>query len=74
MAQPIFYSPYCLPVDFPFYSPLLTWKPSFDVKRSFPPWSQVACKLTSPFSTPPHSLPFQIPGPPGVSPSSPAPY
>jgi hypothetical protein len=23
-----------------------------------PPWSQVACKLTSPFPSPPHSLPI----------------
>ncbi len=28
---------------------------------SRPPWSQVTRELTSPFSTPPHSSPFQIP-------------
>jgi hypothetical protein len=36
-------------------SPLLTWNPSFCVVRSRPPWSQVAHKLTSPPSFPPHS-------------------
>ncbi len=50
--------PLLLSVDFPFYSPLLTWKPSFGVMRPCPPWSKVACKLTSPFSSPPCPLPI----------------
>jgi hypothetical protein len=61
MAQLIFYTPCCFPVNFPFYSPLLTWKSSFDVKQPCPPWSQVARKQTFPFSFSPHPLPFQIP-------------
>ncbi len=65
MAQFPFLLPLLVPCCVPSYSPLLTWKPSFDVKRSCPPWSQVARPLSSPFSSPPHSLPipspFQIP-------------
>ncbi len=54
---PLFYSPCWFPVDFPFYSPLLNWKPSFGVMRSCPPWSQVARKLISLSPNPPQSLP-----------------
>ncbi len=35
----------------------------FGVIGSRPPWSQVTCKLTSPFSTPPLSQPLPIPSP-----------
>ncbi len=45
-------NPFCSP----FESPLLTWNPP-SCDRIRPPWSQVACKLTSPFSTLPQSLP-----------------
>ncbi len=45
---------------------LLTWKPSFGVIRSRPPWPQVTRKLTSPFSSPPQSLPIPNSRPPGV--------
>jgi hypothetical protein len=41
-----------LPFPFTYLETLL------DVIGSHPPWSQVTCKLTSPFSTPPHSLPI----------------
>ncbi len=57
-AIPCFCSPCYSPLT-SLWSPLLTWKPSFGVMRSCPPWSPVACKLTSPFSFPPH--PFPIP-------------
>ncbi len=54
--------PFCYPCYYPltspFYSLLLTWKPSFGVMRPCPPWSQDARKLTSPFSSPPHPLPI----------------
>ncbi len=56
MAQyPFFCSPCQFLVNPLFHSPLLTWKPSFGVMRSCPPWPQVARKLTSPSSFPPHS-------------------
>jgi hypothetical protein len=59
MAQnPCFLLPLLIPLlSFRFL--LLTWKPSFGVMRSRPPWSQVTRKLTSPFSSPPHPLPIQ---------------
>jgi hypothetical protein len=53
-AIPCFCSPCYSPLT-SLCSPLLTWKPSFGVMRPCPPWSQVARKLTSPFSFPPHS-------------------
>ncbi len=58
MAQsPCFLSPLADPFCSPFWSPLLTWNPP-SCDRIRPPWSQVACKLTSPFPTlspiPPH--------------------
>jgi hypothetical protein len=53
--------PLCSPL-FPFLAPLylLGSPPSCD--RIRPPWSQVACKLTSPSQPFPQSLPLQIPG------------
>jgi hypothetical protein len=63
-ATPCFCSPCYSPLT-SLCSPLLTWKPSFGVMRPCPPWSQVARKLTSPFSSPPHPPPFQIPTTPG---------
>jgi hypothetical protein len=65
------FTPLGIPVDLPFYSPLLTWKPSFGVMRPCPPWSQVACKLTSPISSPPHPLLIPNSWPPWVSPATP---
>ncbi len=68
---------FCSPCYFPLTSlcsPLLTWKSSFGVMRPCPPWSQVARKLTSPFSSPPHPPLFQIPNSPPplwVSPATP---
>jgi hypothetical protein len=55
-ATPCFCSPCYSPLTSLCF-PLLAWKPSFGVMRPCPPWSQVARKLTSPFSSPPHSLP-----------------
>ncbi len=56
----LFYLPLLIPFCPLFWSPLLTWNsPSFD--RIRPPRSQVACKLTSPFSTLSHPSPLQIP-------------
>jgi hypothetical protein len=49
---------------------LLTWNPSSCVVRSRPPWSQVACKLTSPSPFPPHFLPILISQPPRGFPKS----
>jgi hypothetical protein len=61
----LFYLPLLNPFCSPFESPLLTWNPP-SCDRIRPPWSQVACKLTSPFSTLsqpfPHPSPLQIPG------------
>jgi hypothetical protein len=62
MAQFPFFTPLA---SSPFQSLLLTWKPSFSVMRYRPPWSQVARKLTSPSSFPPHSLPIPNSRPPG---------
>jgi hypothetical protein len=47
------YSPCYSPLPIPLFleSLLLTWNPSSCVARSRPPWSQVACKLTSPSLT-----------------------
>jgi hypothetical protein len=59
MAQfPLFFTPLANPLLLFFYSLLLTWKPSFGVMRSRPPWPQVTCTdlpllIPSPF--PPHS-------------------
>ncbi len=50
--------PLAIPLcQFPLFleSLLLTWDPSSCVVRSRPPWSQVARKLTSPSTFPPHS-------------------
>jgi hypothetical protein len=57
----VFLSPLLNPLCSPFESPLLTWNlPCCD--RIRPPWSQVACKLTSPYSTlSPTPTPLQNP-------------
>ncbi len=77
-AIPLFHSPCQFLVNSPFHSPLLTWKPSFGVMRSRPPWSQVARKLTSPSPFPSHPIPIlsssQIPDPPGFPQTNCAPY
>jgi hypothetical protein len=60
----LFISPCCFPfasLSSPLY--LLVNPPSCD--RIRPPWSQVACKLTSPFSTLSQSLPHPISPNPG---------
>ncbi len=63
MAQsPCFY----FPLPFPFAS-LYLLGTLLAVIGSRPPWSQVACKLISPFPSPPHSLPTQNPGPLGFA-------
>ncbi len=63
--NPLVLLPLLIPCYFQPHSLLLTWKPSFGVMRSCPPWPQVTRKLTSPFPSPPHPLPisspFQIP-------------
>jgi hypothetical protein len=58
--SPCFFSPCWLPFAPLSYSPLLTWNPPC-CDRICPPWSQVACKLTSPSLTLPTPSPFQIP-------------
>jgi hypothetical protein len=68
-AIPLLCSPCWFLHQFPFQSLLLTWNPSFCVVRSRPPWPQVARKLTSPSSIPPHSLPIPNSRPPRVSPN-----
>jgi hypothetical protein len=58
--SPCFYSPLLAPLVSPLYSLLLTWNPP-SCDRIRPPWSQVACELTSlvpPFTQP---SPLQIP-------------
>jgi hypothetical protein len=54
MAQSLFIplpSPFANSLCYSLESLLLTWNPSSCVVRSHPPWSQVACKLTSPSPT-----------------------
>jgi hypothetical protein len=56
MAQsPYFYFPLLIPFLLPFHSLFTYLETLFGVIGSRPPWSQVTCKLTSPFSAPPHS-------------------
>ncbi len=55
MAQSPCFTPLANSLLLPFHSLLLTWKPSFGVMRSCPPWPQVTRTLTFPFPSPPHS-------------------
>ncbi len=58
MAQsPCFLSPLADSLWLLFSDPLTYLETLLTVTGSCPPRSQVACKLTSPFSTLPHSLP-----------------
>jgi hypothetical protein len=57
-----FYLPLLIPLCSPLLSPVLTWNPLW-CDRICPPLSQVACKLTSPFSTLPHPSPSKLPEP-----------
>jgi hypothetical protein len=62
MAQFPFLTPLAVSLSVPLIFPfVLTWKPSFGVMRSRPPWPQVARKLTSLFPFPPRSR-FPTPG------------
>ncbi len=58
--SPCFLSPCWFPFAPLSYSLLLTWNPPC-CDRIHPPWSQVACKLTSPSLVLPTPSPFQIP-------------
>ncbi len=56
MAQsPCFYFPLLIPFLLPPHYPFTYLETLLGVIGSCPPWSQVTRKLTSPFSTPPHS-------------------
>ncbi len=66
MAQsPYFLLPLADSPLLPFLFPFTYLETLLAAIGSRPPWSQVTRKLTSPFSTPPHSLPIpnsQYPG------------
>jgi hypothetical protein len=74
MAQsPCFLLPLPIPSPRPFLLPFTYLETLLDVIGSRPPWSQVTRELTSPFSTPPHPSPLQIPSIPSQIPQHPAP-
>jgi hypothetical protein len=56
-----FFSPCQSPLYILLLLPSTYLEPLLAVIGSRPPWSQVTRELNSPFSTPPHSSPFQIP-------------
>jgi hypothetical protein len=60
--------PLPIPSPHPFLFPFTYLETLLGVIGSRPPWSQVTRELTSPFSTPPHPSPLQIPSiPPQIS-------